>query len=79
MLSKTTFANIVSIVYTLGYNDFDIFEKIKSSDPVVDAKLNSKTRLQQIIYNNQKVFKKTLNLMLLSNTLKNLEKGTGNS
>ncbi len=49
MLSKTTFGNIVSIVYTLGYNDFGIFEKIKRPDPVVDAKLNSRTRLQKAI------------------------------
>ncbi len=28
---------------TIGYNDFDFFKKIKSPDPLIDAKLNSKT------------------------------------
>jgi hypothetical protein len=30
---------------TVGYNDFDFLEKIKSLDPLMDAKLNSKTNL----------------------------------
>jgi hypothetical protein len=62
MLSKTTFATIVSIVYTLGYNDFGIFEKIKSSDPVVDAKLISRTRLQQFFLQQSKGIKKNADL-----------------
>jgi hypothetical protein len=49
MLSKTTFANIVSIVYTLGYNNFGFIEKIKRPDPVVDAKWSSRTCLRNHI------------------------------
>jgi hypothetical protein len=33
-------------VYTVGYNEFDFFYKMKKKDPVMGAKLKSKTHLQ---------------------------------
>ncbi len=34
----------------LGYNEFDFFQKMKNTDPLMGAKLKSKTHLQNTFF-----------------------------
>jgi hypothetical protein len=48
--------------HPVGYNNFDFFGKIKSMDPWMDAKLNSKTHLKQNLFRFFCAFLRTLGL-----------------
>ncbi len=51
-VQQLTFVRINSfaVICTVGYNEFDFFLEMKNTDPVIGAKLKSKTHLQNTFF-----------------------------